>query len=415
MAKELAVSVDKMMEIQPTAYSQSCNIEIVGNIINRQQYDGIEGSFSPDFTIRPCTMFPSCHLIDPDNPGETPVFNSQLDTFKWSEVTSSGIVVVATSENASVKAGYEAVREGSDKGTLYIKQNSVLGKPRTMRFEGSWTDPVCGYKYTFVANKALYLEDCTNARAEIMLDSPPTVLWNPIKHAASKTLTAKIMVGAKDKTADSKTRIWWYRILDNGTKQLISSVDDAENYEITAMTKGANGQISSITIDCDMIGEGIGYELRACYIYSGSIPSSPRDADARKVTYINRTIPPLTAQFIGDGFGLNEDATSVACRAIVSDNNGVIEPSVWKKVLRAKWQKITYGKSTNNGVTTMTQSAETLGYGETFQCPFEAKKSIRLSIEGRGAYELIVDENGNALVDEGGKYIISREIDENNG
>ena len=415
MAKELAVSVDKMMEIQPTAYSQSCNIEIVGNIINRQQYDGIEGSFSPDFTIRPCTMFPSCHLIDPDNPGETPVFNSQLDTFKWSEVTSSGIVVVATSENASVKAGYKAVGEGSDKGTLYIKQNSVLGKPRTMRFEGSWTDPVCGYKYTFVANKALYLEDCTNARAEIMLDSPPTVLWNPIKHAASKTLTAKIMVGAKDKTADSKTRIWWYRILDNGTKQLISSVDDAENYEITAMTKGANGQISSITIDCDMIGEGIGYELRACYIYSGSIPSSPRDADARKVTYINRTIPPLTAQFIGDGFGLNEDATSVACRAIVSDNNGVIEPSVWKKVLRAKWQKITYGKSTNNGVTTMTQSAETLSYGETFQCPFEAKKSIRLSIEDRGAYELIVDENGNALVDEGGKYIISREIDENNG
>ena len=143
--------------------------------------------------------------------------------------------------------------------------------------------------------------------------------------------------------------------------------------------------------------------------------ASPRDADARKVTYINRTIPPLTAQFIGDGFGLNEDATSVTCRAIVSDNNGVIEPSVWKKVLRAKWQKITYGKSTNNGVTTMTQSAEALGYGETFQCPFEAKKSIRLSIEDRGAYELIVDENGNALVDEGGKYIISREIDENNG
>lgn len=415
MAKELAVSVDKMMEIQPTAYSQACSIEIVGNIINRQQYDGIEGSFSPDFSIRPCTMFPACYLIDPDNPGETQNCNSQLDSFKWSEVTSSGIVVVATSENASVKAGYEAVREGTDKGTLYIKQNSVLGKPRTMRFEGNWIDTVCGYKYTFVANKALYLEDCTNARAEIMLDSPPTVLWNPIKHAASRTLTARIMVGAKDKTADSKTRIWWYRILDNGTKQLINSVDDAENYEITAMTKGANGQISSITIDCDMIGEGIGYELRACYIYSGSIPSSPRNADARKVTYINRTIQHLTAQFVGDGFGLNSDTAFVTCRAIVSDNKDVIEPSVWNKIIRAKWQKVTYGKSTNNGVTTMTESVEVLGYGETFQCPFEVKKSIRLTIEDRGAYELIVDENGNALVDENGNYIISREIDENNG
>lgn len=415
MAKELAVSVDKMMEIQPTAYSQSCSIEIVGNIINRQQYDGIEGSFSPDFTIRPCTMFPPCYLIDPDNPGETQKCNSKLDSFKWSEVTSSGIVVVATSENASVKAGYEAVVEGINKGTLYIKQNSVLGKPRTMRFEASWTDPVCGYKYTFVANKALYLEDCTNAIAEIMLDSPATVLWNPLKHSSVKKLTARIMVGAKDKTADAKTKIWWYRILDNGTKQLISSVDDAENYEITAMTKGANGQISSITIDCDMIGEGIGYELRACYIYSGSIPSSPREADARKVTYINRTIPPLTPQFVGDGFGLNSDTAFVACRAIVSDNKEVIDPSVWNKIIRAKWQKVTYGKSTNNGVTTMTESVEVLGYGETFQCPFEAKKSIRLTIEGRGAYELIVDENGNALVDENGNYIISREIDENNG
>lgn len=206
MAKELAVSVDKMMEIQPTAYSQSVSIEIVGNIINRQQYDGIEGSFSPDFSIRPCTMFPACYLIDSDNPGETQNFNSQLGTFKWSEVTSSGIVVVATSENASVKAGYEAVREGLNKGTLYIKQNSVLGKPRTMRFEASWTDPVCGYKYTFVANKALYLEDCTNARAEIMLDSPPTVLWNPIKHAASRTLTAKIMVGARIRRQTARRR-----------------------------------------------------------------------------------------------------------------------------------------------------------------------------------------------------------------
>lgn len=412
MAKELAVSVDKMMEILPTAYSQSCSIEIVGNIINRQQYDGIEGSFSPDFTIRPCTMFPPCYLIDPDNPGETQNCNSKLDSFKWSEVTSSGIVVVATSENASIKSGYEAVVEGINKGTLYIKQNSVLGKPRTMRFEASWTDPVCGYKYTFVANKALYLEDCTNARAEIMLDSPATVLWNPLKHSSTKKLTARIMVGAKDKTADTKTKIWWYRILDNGTKQLISSVDDAENYEITAMTKGANGQISSITIDCDMIGEGIGYELRACYIYSGSIPSSPREADARKVTYINRTIPPLTPQFVGDGFGLNSDTAFVTCRAIVSDNKEVIDPSVWNKIIRAKWQKVTYGKSTNNGVTTMTESVEVLGYGETFQCPFEAKKSIRLTIEDRGAYELLVDENGNALVDENGNYIISREIDE---
>ena len=282
-----------------------------------------------------------------------------------------------------------------------------------MRFEGNWTDPISGYKYTFIANKPLYLEDTTNARAEIMLDSAPTVLWNPLKHASTRTITAKVMVGAIDKSADAKARIWWYRILDNGTKQLISSVDDSENYEITAMTKAANGQITSITANCDMIGDGIGYEVRACYIYKGSVPSSPRTGDPKKVTYIKRTIPPLTPQFVGDGFGLNSDTAFVTCRAIVSDNKGVIDPSVWNKIIRAKWQKVSYGKVVNNGVVTMTENVTVLGYGETFKCPFEAKKSIRLTIEDRGAYELIVDENGNALVDENGNYLVSREIDEN--
>lgn len=411
MAKDLAVSVDKRMEIQATAYSQSCRIDIVGNIINRQQYDGIANTFSPDYTIRPCTLFPPCYLIDPDNPVETTNCNGMLDSFSWSEVTEAGIVVVATSENSSVVDGYEAIVDGLDKGTLYVKENSQINKPRSMRFEASWTDPVSGYKYTFIANKPLYLEDCTNARAEIMLDSAPTVLWNPLRHSSTKVLNARVMVGAKDKSADSKTRIWWYRILDDGTKQLISSLDDAENFEITAMTKADNGQITSITINCDMIGEGIGYEIRACYIYEGSIPSSPRDADARKVTYINRTIPPLTAKFVGSTIGLNADTASVCCQAIVSDSNGVIDPSAWNNVARAKWQRVTYGKTVNDGVVTMTESVEDLGYGETFMCPFALKKSIRLTIQDRGAYELLTDENGNALVDDDGNYLIAREID----
>lgn len=412
MAKELTASVDKMMQIQPTAYSQSCNIQVVGEIANRQQYDGIAGTFSPDYTIRPCTLFPACYLADPDNPNETPTCNGELDYFKWSEVTTGGIAVVATSEQATIKTGYQAVVEGNNKGTLYVKGNSQLGVRRTMRFEGYWIDPVSGYKYQFVQNKPLYLDDCTNARAEINLDSAPTVSWNPLRHASQKTITARIMVGEKDKTADSKTKIWWYRLLNGGTKQLISSADDQEGYEVKSVTKTTNGQISSITIDCDMIGEGIGYEVRACYTYEGSMPSSPRDFDARKVTYIKRVIPPLTAQFVGSGLGLSENAASVYCQAVVSDNNGIIDPSVWNKVLRAKWVKVTYGTTTNNGVTSMTQILTTLGYGEKFMFPAEVNKAIRLVIEDRGAYNLITDDSGNILVDGDGAYIISREIDE---
>ena len=412
MAKELAISNNKMMSVQATAYTQSCNIQIVGDIINRQQYDGIAGTYSPDFAIRPCTMFPACYLADPDDPNETPTCNHKLDSFKWSEVTTGGVVTVATSEQSTVKSGYAAVIEGNDKGTLYVKTNSQLGVPRTMRFEGSWIDPVSGYKYTFIQNKALYLEDCTNARAEINLDSPPTVQWNPLRHVSEKTLTARIIVGEKDKTADAKTKIWWYRILNDGSRQLISSGNDAEDFEVKSVTKGANGQISAITIDCDMIGDDIGYEVRACYIYEGSLPSSPRDDDPRVATKIVRDIPQLRADFLGSNYQLNEDTGFVTCQAVVSDNNGIIDSSVWNKILRAKWVKVTFGTQTTNGVTSVTESLATLGYGVSMQVPFEAKKAIRLIIEDRGAYNLLADDSGNILVDDGGNYIISREIDE---
>ena len=57
-------------------------------------------------------------------------------------------------------------------------------------------------------------------------------------------------------------------------------------------------------------------------------------------------MPGLAAKFEdgGYGFGLNSDTAFVTCRAIVSDNNGVIDPSVWNKIIRAKWQKVSYGK-----------------------------------------------------------------------
>lgn len=416
MAKELTVSRDIMMEVQPTAYSQTCEIEIVGNIVNRQQYDGVEQAYSPDYTIRPCVLFPACSLIDPDNPNETGTCNAELDSFKWSEVTADGITVVASNETASIVSGYEAVTSGSQRGTLNVRKNSSVSTPRTMRFEGTWIDPQSGYKYTFICNKSMYVEDVTNARAELMLDSAPTVEWNPLRHGNSKKLTVKVMVGVTDKTADEKTKIWWYRLLDGGTRQLITSVDDADGYELTDVTKGDNGQVSSITIDCDLIGEGIGYEVRACYVPTGDVPTAPRDGDARKVTYIKRSIPPLAAKFIGSGFGVSADVGGIACQAVVSDNKGDMDKDVWNGVLRAKWQRITYGRKTStDGTTTMTQSAETLGYGSTFVCPFAAQKTIRLVIEDRGPYNLVVDDDGNALVTESGEYIVARDIDETNG
>lgn len=410
--KELAHSNDKMMSVQPVAYSQTCEIELVGGISNRQQYDGIQQTFSPNFAIRPCVMFPRCGLINPDTPTETGDCNGILTSFVWSVVTPSGQTVVASSEKSSIVSGYSAVIDGTNRGQLTISVNSNLDIHRTMRFKGTWIDPVSGYVYTFVKDKPLYLEDVTDPTAEIMMDASPTIPWYPLRSPQTQKISVKVMVGSVDKTADSKMRIWWYRILDDGSRELISSVDDANNWELINVEKAANGQITSVTVDCDMIGEGIGYEVRACYTYSGSIPTAPKAADARKATKIVRTIPPLTAKFVGSGLLAASDSAGVMCRAVVSDNQGVLDSSVWQKFIRARWDRITYGQVTNNGVVSMTENRETIGYGETFMFPLSVAKAIRLVLEDRGCNYVLTDDSGNALTDDNGSVLISREIDE---
>ncbi len=406
--KELAHSNDKMMSVQPIAYSQTCEIELVGSISNRQQYDGVTKTFSPDFGIRPCVMMPRCGLIDPDKPTATGDCNKTLDSFVWTEVIDGVQTIVASSEKASLVNGYTAVLEGDSRGQLTISKNSAIGKHRTLRFKATWIDAASGYVYTFVKEKALYLEDVTEAVAEIMLDVSPTIQWNPMRSNRTQKIAVSIMVGATDKTEDANTSIWWYRILDDGTRELVSSADGC--WEITDAETAENGQITAITVDCDMIGDGIGYEVRACYTYGGDLPTAPKESDARESVKIARVIPALTAKFAGSGLLAAADTTAVMCQAIVSDNQGVIDADTWQKYIRARWDKITYGQSTNNGVVTMTESKETMGYGETFLFPLAVKKAIRLVLEDRGPNYALVDDSGNVLTDGDGNALVTRDV-----
>ena len=163
--KELGKSNPKELSIETTAYSQSVSIENIGAITNRQTYDAASKTYEPDFSQRPCQLFPKCFLIDPDNPVQTEVFNKQLDSFKWFEVTSEGETLIYPSADASgIKAGYEVEKNGEYKGMLYVKSNGKVGNRRTVKFIATWTDPLSGYIYKFQAAKPITVEDITEAR-----------------------------------------------------------------------------------------------------------------------------------------------------------------------------------------------------------------------------------------------------------
>lgn len=274
----LAQSEQKKIDIQPVCYHQCCNMVVRTNTVNRQTYDAVTNLYTPDYSTSNLVVFPECQLIDPDSPVSSIMVNSSLASFRWIEVTSSGQTEIAT-QSGSTKEGYQVVVSGESKGQITVSSNAVVGVRRTLRFVGTWEDSVSGYSYRFTKDIPLVLEDVTDARASITLDMPNTDKWNPFRQQATRTIKALVMVGSHNMTESTKVKIFWYRVMNDKTKKLITSVDDEENWEITSATTGKNGQITSITIDRDKMGEEIAYEVKCSYRIDGNLPSEPEPGD----------------------------------------------------------------------------------------------------------------------------------------
>lgn len=404
--KELGKSNPQAMSVQATAYSQVCEIQILGSITNRQTYDAAIGHFEPDYTQRACQMFPRCLLLDPDNPTETGVFNEQLSSIQWFEVTSSGQTPIYPTANG-VKSGYEVDEDGEYKGMLYIKNNGKIGVKRTVRFIGKWTDPASGYVYRFQQDKTLVIEDATDARPVIALDSPPVVNWNPLRQPSEQTIKAAVILGSKNVTVDAKCKIWWVRILNNGSRELITNSNISDSWEIKSSTTANNGQITSITIDRNLIGDSISYEVYAAYKAEGTLPSSYSSTDTRATTTIARIIPNMEIRYVGTVSSVSEGVAKVLCRAIVIDGSGAIDTETWNEHAKMMWQHVvfTIDKSGDRA-----ENATLIGYGAEMIVPMEQAKFLRLTLLDRGNFVALVDDNGSFLVDDSGNRIIEREI-----
>lgn len=406
--KELGKSNPKELSIEATAYSQSISIETIGAIINRQTYDATSNTYEPDFSQRPCQLFPKCFLIDPDNPVQTEVFNKQFESFKWFEVTSEGeTLIYPSAEAGGIKAGYDVEKEGEYKGMLYVKSNGKIGSQRTVKFVASWKDPLSGYVYRFQASKPIAVDDITEARPVLALDAPAAIRWNPMRMPAGQTINAKVFVGNNDMTDSNKVKLWWLRVLGDGTKELITTADETTSWEIDAITTSKSGQITGISINREMIGDSISYEVHAVYNAEGVFPKSYSNTDAIGTTTIARFIPSLDVNYSGSTTSIANGVLSVLCTAYVSDGAGTLDASVWNQYARARWAFVNYSIDRDGN---RTESERFIGYGTEMLIPVEQAQFLRVAIEDRGSNVAIVDEDGNYLTDDDGKRLIEREL-----
>lgn len=385
------------MSLAPTIYSQSCKIVSLGDgyVPTAQNYDSFTDSFDPDYSLSPQNLFPRCTLIDPDSPVEAVSINEKLNSVSWYEVTDAGSKLVY-STGGSAASGFGIVDSGQYKGQLIVKKNGTVGKPRAMRFVGFYTDPSSGYVYRFEDTVSLKINDMSAGGAELCIDSDKAMTYNPLRMSRYQTITATVNKGGKDITDDERCKLLWYRRAANGTETLLTANQDVENIEIAEVTKSKNGSITSIKIDRELFGDGQTYAVYAMYRADKNFPSSPTDEDARAYTTIVRKFPSLTVQVQGDGL-MSEDVGYTNLKAIVSDNQGVIED--WEDYLYVSW-KVSDG-TTDKEVMRGREVMFPLSFGKQFFC----------DLEDRGTNKVLVSDSGEWLVDESGNPILVRDYE----
>ena len=406
----LAESGIKKIFVQPIGYCQSCTLQVrsVG-VTTSQTYDRISRTFSPDYSIEGSMLqiFPECVLVNPDSPIASSKVNAQLTDVTWKEVTPSGTTDIfpVLSPSTGVKDGYEVTRGGENKGELFVMCNGTVGVKRTLRFEAKWYDPNSNYCYNFVQDIGLTIENATEPLPELVLGVPNTYQWNPFRNPRTYQVDASLFVGKQNLIDDARTKLFWYRINEDKSKTLITSEDDITTLEVSSIQKNANGQITSLAFDMEMIEGTSSYEVVACFRSSGSLPSEPSDSDPRSQFTLARHIPKITAEIMAGNAVVGEAIPSVQLTAIVKDNMDIIPD--WEEHAEAYWYKTVTSVSQNG---TASESRTLLGTGKIITVPSKDQNSIRLSIEDRGSYKPMVDDAGNYLVTDDGEYLIERDI-----
>lgn len=390
----LTRSKRKKMEKEPIVYSTMCNIEVMadGYVPNTQNYDAIDDVFYPDYSDGPLNLFPRCTLINPDSPVAAETCNAKLLSFEWFEVTKAGQTPIY-SKGVTIPAGYSVVTSGEYTGQLVVGTNGKVGVPRSMRFVGIYVED--GYTYKFDRSIPLVTNDISLASIELMIDADKATVYNPLRMPENQTINVTVRKGTIDMTNDDRCKLLWYRRDSKGTETLLTDAASYENIDIAATVKSKNGSITSLTINRELIGEGQTYVVYAVFRPNKQFPSAPAEYDPRAYTTIKRQFPKLTCEVRGDGLHVNSG--EICLKAIVSDNQGVLEN--WNNYLYASW-KISDGTTEEEKMR-----------GEEVMMPMDYGKEFFCDIEDRGTNKVVTSDSGEWLLDADGSVIVARDYE----
>ena len=378
-------SKQKKIQVNYRPLQTSGKIEVVGSVPSVQVYQADKGEYTPDYTLTPLTLFPRCNATDPSALTLPGTVNEKLTNMNWYE-TVNGTRKLIESTNKE----YEITATGSDKGTIKVKKNIAPTAPVTLDFYAEYNDSTRTgqtfiYRYTYLIRTI----DGTEATPVLMIDCPAGRDWNPLRDQSQQTITAKMIVADVDVTTSGKCKFFFYRVLDTGALEAITSTTGDNDWEVVSVSA------NQLTVDMNYIGHEQSYVVKASYDAGGSPASQPDDNIAYKSTTLRRRIPALDVDYSGVPGEVPGGTTAIYPEAVIRDTLGTVPTP--EDVLECSWL-------TKVGAGSYALKAQ----GMSAEIPYQDGMMLEMQVTDRGPWAAVVDSSGKYVTDSTGRPLVAR-------
>lgn len=379
-------SKTKRLDVNYTPLQTSGGIEVVGSVPERQTYSANTKVYIPDYSLTPLVLFPRCNATDPDSYIKSGCVNASLVNMKWYQIVGTQRTLID-----SGNTDFEITSEGDMKGQIKVKRNSSVTTPLSLEFYAEFVDSRTNQIYVFRFSKVIPVSDVTVPVPVFKIDSPATVVWNPLRSPLLRKFTASVFLEGSDIALDkSKCKFFWYRKLDTGALEAITDGNGDNDWEVEAI------EHNTLTIDQDYIGDEQTYVCKLGYSADGILPEQPNDDIPEVTTTIRRRIPEVEVDWKGAPVQVPGGTEKLTLEAFVTDGMGIVpNPDEWFRFI---WSvKSPYSQS---------YSKQAEGISPTIT--FIPGMMLQVAIEDRGAKAIVVDADGSVLTDTDGSVIVDR-------
>lgn len=373
-------STDKRINIMYDALEQWKSVEVKGGVPDIQNYDPDFKTFSPDYTLTPLTLKFLCSTSGEDENSAVSV-NSKLTNMHFYEVI-AGTETEITADNKN----YTITTSGDGAGTIIVKRNGSSVSNTTIRFHAEYVDTVSQRTYQYDMSRRLKCIDGNSGTPVLNISAPSAFMWNPLRDSNLYTITAQCRLGKTDVT--SKSKIFFYRMLETGELQRVGTTEGVD-WEVKELTA------TSLTIDLDMVGEGMTYVVKFSYSRDGTPSDTPNDDNGYKASTVRRVIPKITVDYKGVPDQVPAGVDHVCPVPFLLDTKGII--SDYKGILSFRWLTAPKGSDTFTVVAT----------GEAPSIPYTEGMRIRMEVDDKGPLKAVVDATGK-YVKANDKFIMAR-------